>query len=180
MPIRPQLPAQPNPNPNNKTVHQFETVNMPTYSLTPVPYNDIHLQSGKIVEPVIIEDVPSPMHEEGVNPQHLSNVTPIIDNAEHPTNVSTKTQNNTSSDTHPTQVSRKPPYLEILMLPKVVGQPQLNLLEELKNLYVKNSLLQALQDVPIYARTIQDMCTRRPGRKPRDPPIVHVIGKLSA
>ena len=66
------------------------------------------------------------------------------------------------------------------MLPKVVGQPQFNLLGELKNIYVKIPLLQALQDVPIYARTVRDLCIRKPGRKPRDPPTVHVIGKLSA
>ena len=66
------------------------------------------------------------------------------------------------------------------MLPKIGGQPQFNLLGELNNIYVKIPLLQALQDVPIYARTIQDLCTKKPGRKPRDPPTVHVIGKLSA
>ena len=66
------------------------------------------------------------------------------------------------------------------MLRKVVGQPQFNLLGELKNIYVKIPLLQALQDVPIYARTVQDLCIRKPGRKPRYPPTVHVIGKLSA
>ena len=99
--IRPQLPAQPNPNPNNKIVHQFETINMPAYSLTPV-CNDIHLRSGKVVEPLIIEDVPSPVQEEGVNPQHLSNMTPIIEDAEHPTNISAETQNNTSINAHPT------------------------------------------------------------------------------
>ena len=49
--IRPQLPFQPNPNPNNKTVHQFENVNMPTYSLITVPCNDICLRSGNLVEP---------------------------------------------------------------------------------------------------------------------------------
>ena len=74
---------------------------------------------------------------------------------------------------------REPPYPEILMLPKVVGQPQFNLLGELKNIYVKIPLLQALQDVPIYARVVRDLCTRKPGRKPTDPPTVHVIGKLS-
>ena len=143
MPIRPQLPGQPNPNPNNKTIHQFATVNMPAYSLSPVPCNNIHLRSRKVVEPVIIEDVPSPVHE-GVNPQHLSNMTPIIEDAEHPTNVSAETQNNISSYTQPTHLIRQPPYPERLMLPKVVGQPQFNLLGELKNLYVKIPLLQAL------------------------------------
>ena len=66
------------------------------------------------------------------------------------------------------------------MLPRVGGQPQFNLLGELKNLYVKIPLLQDLQYVPIYDRTVWDLCTKKPGRKPRDPPTVHVIGKLSA
>ena len=66
------------------------------------------------------------------------------------------------------------------MLLRVGGQPQFNLLGELKNIYVKILLLQALQDVTIYARTVRDLCTRKPGRKPRDPPTIHVIGKLSA
>ena len=91
MSIRPQLPAQPNPNPNNKAIHLFETVNMPAYSLTPVPCNDIHLRSGKVVEPLFIDDVPSLVHEEGVNPQHLSSATPIIEYVERPTNVSAET-----------------------------------------------------------------------------------------
>ena len=60
-----------------------------------------------------------------------------------------------------------------------MGQPQFNLLGELKNLYVKIPLLQSLHDVPIYARTVRDLCTRKLGRKTRDPPTVHVIGKLS-
>ena len=60
-----------------------------------------------------------------------------------------------------------------------MGQPQFNLLGELKNLYVKIPLLQALHDVPIYARTVQDLCTRKPRRKPRDPSTVNAIGKLS-
>ena len=61
----------------------------------------------------------------------------------------------------------------------IVEQPQFNLLGELNNLYVKIPLLQTLHDVPIYAKTIRDLFVRKPGRKPRDPPIIHVIGKLS-
>ena len=90
--MRPQLPAQPNPNPNNKIVHQFETVNMPAYSLAPVHCNDICLRSGKVVDPLIIEDVSSSVHEEGMNPQYLSKeATPIIENAEHPINMLAET-----------------------------------------------------------------------------------------
>ena len=69
---------------------------MPAYSLSPVPCNDIRLRSGKIVELVIIEDVPSPVHEEGVNAQHLSDTIPIIEDVEHPTNL---TIDDKSSDT---------------------------------------------------------------------------------
>ena len=54
------------------------------------------------MEPLIIEDVPSSVHEERMNPQYLSNtVTPIIEDAEHPTDVSVETHNNTPSDAHP-------------------------------------------------------------------------------
>ena len=49
------------------------------------------------------------------------------------------------------------------MLPRVGGQPQFNLLGELKSIYVKIPLLQALQDVPIYARNIQDLAQRNQG-----------------
>ena len=96
---------------------------MPAYSLSHVPCNDIHLRSGNIVELVIIEDVPPSVHEEGMNPQHLSDTTPIIEDAEHPTNGTVETQNDKSSDMQPTQLIRKPPYPEILMLPRVGGQP---------------------------------------------------------
>ena len=55
-----------------------------------------------------------------------------------------------------------------------------NLLEELQNLYVKIPLLQALRDVPIYARTMRDICIKKPGRKAKDPLTVHVMGDLSS
>ena len=58
-------------------------------------------------------------------------------------------------------------------------QPQFNLLGELKILCVKILLLQSLHDVPIYAKIVRDLCVRKSGRKPRDPPTVHVLGKLS-
>jgi hypothetical protein len=44
---------------------------------------------------------------------------------------------------------------------------------------VKIPLLQAIKDVPIYAKTVRDPCVKRPGRKPRDPPTIQVLGKLS-
>ena len=36
-----------------------------------------------------------------------------------------------------------------------------------------------MKDVPIYAKIVRDLCLKWPGRKPKDPPTIHVIGKLS-
>jgi hypothetical protein len=63
-------------------------------------------------------------------------------------------------------------------LTKTPKPPAFNLLGELQNIYVKIPLLQALRDVPIYARTMRDICVKKPGRKTKDPLIVHVMGDL--
>jgi hypothetical protein len=36
---------------------------------------------------------------------------------------------------------------------------------ELKNVCVKIPLLQAIKDVPIYAKTIKELCIKKPGQK---------------
>ena len=129
MPIRPQLPTQPNPNPNNKEFLQVETANMPAYSIIPVPCNDIRLRSGRVVEPLVIEDVPSAVSEERMSQHYLSNIAiRIIEDVENPVKISAETQEETSIDTQPTQLVREPPYPERLILLKAVGQPQFNLL----------------------------------------------------
>ena len=131
------------------------------------------------MEPLVIECVPSNVFEGRKNQQYSSNATlPIIEDPEIPTETLDETKRETTIETQPTQLIRELPYPERLALQKAVEQPQFNLLGELKNLHVKIPLLQALHDVPIYAKTIRDLCVRKPGRKPRDPPNVHVIGKL--
>ena len=50
---------------------------------------------------------------------------------------------------------------------------------ELKKLYVKIPLLQAIRDILIYTKAIRDVCVKKPGRKPLDPPTVYVMGRLS-
>ena len=47
-------------------------------------------------------------------------------------------------------------------------------------MYVKIPFLQALRDVPIYARTMRDICVKKPSRKAKYPLTVHVMGDLSA
>ena len=42
-----------------------------------------------------------------------------------------------------------------------------------------SKLFQEIKDVPIYAKTIRELCIRKHGRKPKDPPTVHMIGQLN-
>ena len=161
-PIHPQFPAQPNSNPNNKTMQhqQFKISSMLVYSISPLPCNNLHLRSRRVVEPIFIEDVPSYMIDEGMNPQFgnsFNSVIPIIEYVETPAKmpieIHDKTTTETLAETHTkTQVtlsSREPPYLERLTLQNVMEQPSFNLLGELKNIYLRIPLLQSLHDVPI-------------------------------
>jgi hypothetical protein len=155
--MRPQLPVQPNPNTNNKAVQFIDIHNHPTLSLFPAQCNDIHLRPGKIVEPIIV-DVNSFDKEE---------------TKKHDAPEEVQSSSNTAAEI------AKPPFPEHLALTKMPEPPAFNLLGELQNLYVKIQLLQALRDVPIYARIMRDICVKKPGRKTKDPLIVHVMGDLS-
>jgi hypothetical protein len=158
--IRPQLPIQPNPNPNNKVVQCIDIQNQPILSLFPAQCNDIHLRSRKIVEPIIDVVTSSNSDKEEIKKNDV------------PEEV--QPSSNTVAETS------EPPFPERLALTKMPEPPAFNLLGELQNLYVKIPLLQALRDVPIYARTMRDICVKKPGRKTKDPLTVHVMGDLSA
>eukprot|EP00253_Pinus_taeda_P004863 PITA_04863 len=158
--IRPQLPVQPNPNPNNnKALQVIDIQNQP---VSPIQCNDIHLRSGRIVEP-IIDDITDSDKEETRKEKSSNN------NAETVESSSNKTA----------QIA-EPPFPKCLALTKTLEPPSFNLLGELQNLYVKIPLLQALRDVPIYARTVRDICIKKPGRKAKEPLTVHVMGELTA
>jgi len=124
--------------------------------------NDIHLHSGRIVEP-IIDDITNSDKEETAKEKSSNN---NIETAESSSNKAVQTA--------------EPPFPEHLTLTKTLEPPAFNLLGELQNLYVKIPLLQALRDVPIYARTVRDICIKKPGRKAKDPLTVHMMGELTA
>ena len=97
---------------------------MPAYSITPVPCNDIHLRSVRVVEPLSIEDVPYSVIEARMNHQYPSNTKiPIIEDVESPTKTPNETQGEIVIETHPTQLIREPRYPEQLTLQKIVEQP---------------------------------------------------------
>ena len=136
------------------------------------------------MEPIVIEDVPSSMTDEGMNPpfgNSFSSMSPIIEDPkipyETPTKMSIDIQDETTVETLAetrtkmklTQYSKEPPYIERLTLQKVVKQHSFYLLGELKNIYVRIPLLQALHNIPIYSKSIRDLVVKKPRRKPKEP-----------
>jgi hypothetical protein len=147
---------QPNPNPNNKVVQNIDIHNVSALSIIPMPCDEIKLRSGRIVEP-IIEDAPSLESNKELGEK------PFVD---------------TEEIGKPIIELAEPPFPERLEITKTVELPSFNLLRELQNLHVKIPLLQVIRDVPIYANTVRDLCIKKPGRKPRDPLTVQVVGEL--
>ena len=72
-----------------------------------------------------------------------------------------------------------PPFPERLNLPRPIVTPDFDILGELRNLCIKIPLLQAIQDIPIYAKTIKELCGKKQIKKTMATPTVHVVGTLS-
>jgi hypothetical protein len=76
---------------------------------------------------------------------------------------------------HPSEIPQKtnpPPYPERLLVKKsevALGQ---YLETELRNICVKILLLQAIKDIPIYAKIVREICIKNTGRQRKEP---HVI-----
>ena len=85
--------------------------------------------------------------------------------------------------THPQQEPTReqiiPPFLERLAIEKPVIHPEYDILNELKTICVKITLLHAIKDIPIYNNVIKELCMKRLGKKQKDTPTIHVIGEMS-
>ena len=79
----------------------------------------------------------------------------------------------------PIQEQRIPPFLERLAIEKPLIHPEYDILSELKNVCVKIPLLQDIKDIPIYIKVIKELYIKKPGKKQKYPPIIHVIGEMS-
>eukprot|EP00253_Pinus_taeda_P006506 PITA_06506 len=157
--LRPQLPAQPNPNPNNRVVQALQILETLEEGPNLRECNDLQLRSGHIIQNegnkiVQIEDQLPREHlsqEEDVNRQK----------------------------THNPATTSSPLFPERLVIPRPIQQPNFDILGELQNLYIKIPFLQAIQDIPIYAKTIKELCIKRPRRNIIDNPRVQVVDTLS-
>lgn len=170
--MKPPLPIQPNPNPNNnKDVQVIDIQNLPT---PPVQCNYINLRYGRVFEPIIDDITSSNSDKEATEKSKSSNK-----DTETVKPSSSKTAETLKPSSNGTAETAEPPFPECLALTKTPEPPAFNLLGELQNLYVKIPLLQALRDVLIHARTVTEICIKKPGRKAKDPLIVHVMGDLT-
>eukprot|EP00253_Pinus_taeda_P004065 PITA_04065 len=133
-----------------------------------------NFSSVRVVEPIIDDITSSDSDKEEAEQSKSSNK-----DAETVNPPSNKTAETVKPPSNGTAETAEPPFPERLALTKTPKPPAFNLLGELQNLYVKIPLLQALRDVPIYARTVRDICIKKPGRKAKDPLTVHVMGDLA-
>jgi len=140
-----------------------------------VQCNDIHLKSGRIVEPTIDDITSFEFYKEETKNNNLPNK-----GAKTVKPSSNKTCETFEPPSNKIAETVEPPFQECLALSKTLEPSVFNLLGELQNHYVKIPLLQALRDVPIYARIVRDIHIKKPGRKAKDPLTVHVMGDLAA
>lgn len=68
------------------------------------------------------------------------------------------------------------PYPERLVIEKPISIPKNDLEIQIINLCVKIPLLQAIKDIPIFAKTIKELCIKKPGRKKKKPTTIQVVG----
>lgn len=133
-PLRPELPIQTSPNPNNKGVQQDDTLNLPAYYIAPTKCNKLNLRYGKIIDtkiaiaPIITEqfeeEVPPPKTEQPEPEILIQVVTPIgsTQQMQLKTHIEPRLAT-TAKDT--------PPYSKRLSIAKTSQQLEFDMLGEL-------------------------------------------------
>ena len=147
----------------------------PTYVIHSAPIQEIQLRFGKLLNktpPAVIiqEESGEENTEKEISEEEDMHI------ASENTQV-LGTQDSQSSAQ--TQLNKNSPYPERLLIENPVVRLQFDLENELKNVCIKIPLLQAIRDVPIYSKMVSELCLKKPGRKQKDPPTIHVIGQLS-
>eukprot|EP00253_Pinus_taeda_P011392 PITA_11392 len=160
-PSRPtQIPAQTVPNPNNRAERPAYNVEEGT-SYPTLPLQNINLRSGRVLH----KDSP-------ITDKQEEN----IENENEMTNQ--RKPNDDTKDKHMQPLH--PPFPDRLVQMKPpLSIPQFDVLDELKNVYIKIPLLQAIKDIPIFTKAIKDMCLKKPATKRIDRQTIHVIGHLA-
>jgi hypothetical protein len=133
--------------------------------------NELRLRSGHIISPEQ-NDVPQ---EQGNEKQLAITPSTMVIIEEIKKGRNTVESKDSNKDSIPS-----PLFPKRLMIVKPTIYLDFDIVGELRNLYIKIPLLQALQDIPIYAKTIKELCGRKPVKKIKNSSsIVHVVGSLS-
>jgi len=123
------------------------------YQSMPVGVNDLQLRSGKIVnlenqkQPMVIIDEKG----EEVTLDHskkYDTIQPIL----------------IPSEPFPSS-SNQPPYPKRLVVEKKDPIPETSMISELRNLFIKVPLLQAIKEIPICTKIIREICLKKPRRR---------------
>jgi hypothetical protein len=163
------MPAQPLPNPNNKQHQPLQPMYLEksnqylTYALD---IHNIHLRSRTTLpapQPPVITEIPKPALE---RPTDLAKHNPIL---------------GIVSKEPILQYQVKLPYPQRLHITpsKSMEEPTFDILDQLKNMHIQVPIFQAIKDVPIYGKAINEVCLKKSGRKRKDPQTIHVLGQLA-
>jgi hypothetical protein len=146
----------------------------------PTPFNGIELISGRIVNKtnptMVIQEEHVHNHtnqEEQIDVQTVQIEEQMTDPLNTPVPQETPSPNSLSTEM-PHEMNS--PYPERLLIKKTEEPLEHNLETELQNICIKIPLLQAIKDIPIYAKIVRDLCIKKPRRKRKEPPVVQVVG----
>jgi hypothetical protein len=171
--LRPQLPAQPHSNPNNRPIQLVYIIENVDREINSVGCNKLWLRSGCIISPEESNIHQEKENENNIQPAIIPSTVVITEEIE-------QGGNTVEQKNHDEDVTPPPPFPERSMIEKPIVYPNFDIIGELKNLYVKIPLLQALQDIPIYAKKIKELCGKKPVRKVENSSsTIHVVGALS-
>jgi hypothetical protein len=183
--------AQPIPNPNNRPtqpVQNLEVETFPMYVVIPAPFSGIELRSQRVVNKtnptVVIQEEEVDNHTNQEEGQIYIQIVQRQEQINNPLNEERNTllqQENPFPDSLTKEIPNRinPPYPERLLIKKSEEPLGYNLENELRNICVKITLLQAIKDIPISAKIVRDICIKKLGRKRKEPPVIQVVGKLS-
>ena len=83
----------------------------------------------------------------------------------------------------PSTSTTTPPFPEILQIDKGVEKqimiPIYAFLDDLRNICIKIPLLQAIEDIPILAKTIKELSMKKPGIKIKEIKRIQLVGNIA-
>jgi hypothetical protein len=121
----------------------------PTYVASPVPLQEIKIRLGKVLDRQRPSVVIREEEEEEETPKKP------MDDTRWEYVIIPKDQEPKFLQNDPSQIMKAPPYPARLVMKKPTTQPEFDILNELKNIYVKIPLLQAIKDIPIYSKVVK-------------------------